>query len=79
MCSSPRDASWRTIPSRQREQEIDRSSRFDKYKSELKKFMFNPGQEIASVPLIGDKLALFEPGHGAALRPSHLERYPQRP
>lgn len=46
---------------RSREQEIDRSSRFDKYKSELKKFMFNPGQEIASVPLIGDKLALFEP------------------
>jgi len=44
-----------------REQEIDRSSRFDKYKSELKKFMFNPGQEIASVPFIGDKLALFEP------------------
>lgn len=44
-----------------REQEIDRSSRFDKYKSELKKFMFNPGQEIASVPFIGDKLALFSP------------------
>jgi hypothetical protein len=42
-----------------REQEIDRSSRFDKYKSELKKFMFNPGQEIASVPFIGDKLALY--------------------
>ena len=44
-----------------REQAIDRSSRFDKYKSELKKFMFNPGQEIASVPFIGDKLALFSP------------------
>ncbi len=44
-----------------RQQEIDRSSRFDKYKSELKKFMFNPGQEIASVPFIGDKLALYEP------------------
>jgi hypothetical protein len=44
-----------------REQEIDRSSRFEKYKSELKKFMFNPGQEIASVPFIGDKLALYEP------------------
>ena len=44
----------------QRQQEIDRSSRFDKYKSELKKFMFNPGQEIASVPMIGDKLALFD-------------------
>lgn len=46
---------------RSREQEIDKSSRFDRYKSELKKFMFNPGQEIASVPFIGDKLALFEP------------------
>ncbi len=46
---------------RSREQEIDRSSRFDKYKSELKKFMFNPGQEIGSVPFIGDKMALFDP------------------
>lgn len=44
-----------------REQEIQRSSRFEKYKSELKKFMFDPGQEIASVPFIGDKLALFDP------------------
>lgn len=44
---------------RARQLEIDRSSRFDKYKSELKKFMFNPGQEIASVPFIGDKLALY--------------------
>ena len=44
-----------------REQEISRESRFDKYKSELKKFMFNPGQEIASVPFIGDKLDLFDP------------------
>lgn len=43
-----------------RQQEISHESRFDKYKSELKKFMFNPGQEIASVPLIGDKLALFD-------------------
>lgn len=44
-----------------REQEINRESRFDKYKSELKKFMFNPGQEIASVPFIGDKLDIFDP------------------
>ncbi len=44
-----------------REQEISRESRFDKYKSELKKFMFNPGQEIASVPFIGDKLDIFDP------------------
>ncbi|HNK42894.1 MAG TPA: hypothetical protein PL002_17030, partial [Flavobacteriales bacterium] len=43
-----------------REQEISRASRFDKYKSELKKFMFNPGQEIASVPFIGDKLDIFD-------------------
>lgn len=44
-----------------RKLEIQRGSRFDKYKSELKKFMFDPGSEIASVPLIGYKLALFEP------------------
>lgn len=35
--------------------------RFEKYKSELKKFMFDPGTEIASVPFIGKKLALFSP------------------
>lgn len=44
-----------------RQQEIQGGSRFEKYKSELKKFMFNPGQEIASVPMVGDKLALFDP------------------
>jgi hypothetical protein len=44
-----------------REQEISRENRFDKYKSELKKFMFNPGQEIASVPFIGDRLDIFDP------------------
>lgn len=37
------------------------SGRVGRYKAELKKFMFNPGQEIASVPFIGDKLALFDP------------------
>lgn len=42
------------------DQNIDRSSKFNKYKSELKKFMFNPGQEIGSVPFIGDKMALFD-------------------
>lgn len=42
------------------EQNIDRSSKFNKYKSELKKFMFNPGQEIGTVPFIGDKMALFD-------------------
>lgn len=44
-----------------RKLEIERGNRFDKYKSELKKFMFDPGTEIASVPFIGDKLALFSP------------------
>ena len=44
-----------------RKNEIVRGDRFEKYKSELKKFMFDPGSEIASVPFIGDKLALFEP------------------
>lgn len=37
------------------------AGRIEKYKDELKKFMFNPGQEIASVPFIGEKLALFDP------------------
>ena len=44
-----------------RKMELDRRSRFDRYKSELKMFMFNPGTEIASVPFIGDKMALFDP------------------
>ena len=35
--------------------------KIEKYKDQLKKFMFNPGQEIADVPFIGDKLALFDP------------------
>lgn len=35
--------------------------RIERYKGELKKFMFDPGTEIASVPLIGHKLALFSP------------------
>lgn len=44
-----------------RKLEVARQGRFEKYKSELKKFMFDPGTEIASVPFIGDKLALFSP------------------
>ena len=40
---------------------VERGSRFEKYKGELKKFMFDPGTEIASVPFIGKKLALFSP------------------
>lgn len=41
------------------EQELEESSRIEKYKSQLKKMLFNPGQEIASVPFIGDKVAIF--------------------
>lgn len=44
-----------------RDLEVRQSDRFEKYKGELKKFMFDPGTEIASVPFIGDKLALFSP------------------
>ena len=42
------------------EQMINTSSKFERHKSELKKFMFNPGAEISSVPLIGSKMAIFE-------------------
>lgn len=42
-----------------REQELVKGSKIDEYKSELKKFMFNPGQEIGTVPFIGKKMALF--------------------
>lgn len=45
----------------QREQELQRGSAMDRHKSELKRFMFNPGTEIGSVPFIGDKMALFDP------------------
>jgi hypothetical protein len=44
-----------------REQELQRGSSLERHKSELKKFMFNPGSEISSVPFIGDKMALFDP------------------
>ncbi|MEZ4756806.1 MAG: hypothetical protein R2817_08270 [Flavobacteriales bacterium] len=40
--------------------ELERGGRVERYKSELKKFMFDPGSEIASVPFIGDKLALYD-------------------
>lgn len=42
-----------------RKLELVRGGRLEEYKSELKKFMFDPGSEIASVPFIGHKLALF--------------------
>jgi hypothetical protein len=40
-------------------QELSRESKIEKHKSQLKKMMFNPGQEIGNVPLIGDKMAIF--------------------
>lgn len=43
------------------EQRSGATGRIGRYKAELKKFMFNPGQEIAGLPLIGNKMALFEP------------------
>jgi len=41
------------------EQELSKESKLDKYKSQLKKMLFNPGQEISTVPFIGDKVAIF--------------------
>ncbi|MBV6403688.1 MAG: hypothetical protein IT228_03525 [Flavobacteriales bacterium] len=35
-------------------------SRFDRYRADLKRFMFSPGEEL-EVPIVGDKLALFDP------------------
>jgi len=54
--------------------------RIEKYKEELKKFMFNPGQEIASVPFIGGKLALFDqemlPYYDFGIGQAHRNGYP---
>ena len=33
--------------------------RMERYETQLKEFLFNPGKPVESVPLIGDKLALF--------------------
>ena len=41
------------------EQEEVKGSRMEEYKSQLKKMMFNPGQEISSVPFIGDRMDIF--------------------
>lgn len=41
------------------EQQEVKGNKIDKYKSQLKKMMFNPGQAIVSVPLIGKKMAIF--------------------
>ncbi len=54
--------------------------RMEEYKDELKQFMFNPGQEIASVPFIGDKLALFDahmaPLYNFTIAQEHRNRRP---
>lgn len=42
-----------------RKLDLQRGSKLERYKSELKRFMFDPGSEIGSVPFIGHKLALF--------------------
>lgn len=52
-------ATNRIVPHAER---TGREDRFARYKRELKEFMFDPGKEIASVPIVGDKLALFDPG-----------------
>jgi len=41
------------------EQAEEKGSKMDKYKSQVKKMMFNPGSEINSVPFIGHKMAIF--------------------
>jgi len=43
----------------QMEQDEVKGSRMEEYKSQLKKMMFNPGQEISSVPFIGDRMDIF--------------------
>lgn len=53
-----------------RKLELERGGRIERYKSELKKFMFDPGSEIASVPFIGDKLALYD----ASMAPFYTHR-----
>ena len=43
----------------QKEQELSGSG-LEKHKSQLKKMLFNPGSEIRNVPLIGNKMAIFD-------------------
>ncbi|MEZ4758935.1 MAG: hypothetical protein R2810_03990 [Flavobacteriales bacterium] len=62
-----------------RQLDVERGSRFEKYRSELsKKFMFNPGQEIASAPLHRRQARIVRRRHGRALRPPHLGRCARR-
>lgn len=45
----------------QKEQQLVKGSKIEKHKAQLKKMLFNPGQEVENVPFIGDKLAIFDP------------------
>ncbi len=42
-----------------RNQSLEHSSKMEKHKAQLKKMLFNPGQEIENVPFIGDRMAIF--------------------
>ncbi len=42
------------------DQELVSGSSIEKHKAQLKRMMFNPGAEIENVPLIGDKMAIFD-------------------
>lgn len=44
-----------------RRNEPEPSGRIERYKNALKKFMFDPGSDIRNMPLVGGKLALFDP------------------
>ncbi len=44
-----------------RNQELTHDSRMDKHQAQLKKMLFNPGEEIENVPFVGDKMAIFSP------------------
>lgn len=55
----PKEKFYPTTEIHNMEQEVVTGSRIDKYKSQLKKMLFNPGQEIAHIPLIGNKVEIF--------------------
>lgn len=44
-----------------RRNEVEPEGRIARYKDALKKFMFDPGSNINGMPLVGGKLALFDP------------------
>lgn len=44
-----------------RRHEPEPAGRMERYKNALKKFMFDPGSDIQGMPLVGGKLALFDP------------------